>query len=213
MSQPASTVYLPKARVEAFSDAVIAIIMTLLVIEIKVPKLYEPDVPGQLAMAMAHALPLVGAYAMSFVVLLVFWVSHHQLLHSMQKVDRPFLWLNGLFLMVLAFVPVPTALVGEYPQAPGGSVLYGSVMALAGLCFFAIRVYATHHAQLLHESIPADVSRKALRKGLLSPLLYGLGALISTVFPPLAWAVFVIVPFIYIVPSSFDRAAPAPDRT
>lgn len=198
--------YLPKARIEAFSDGVFAIVATLLVIEIKVPRLVGPDVPGQLLEAMEHALPLVAAYAVSFLVLLVFWASHHRFLHSLQKVDIPFLWLNGLFLMVLAFVPVPTAVLGEYPQASLSSVLYGTVMAMAGLCFMAMRIYATRHGQLLHENIPSEASRRAVRKGLLSPFLYGLGALLSLAYPPLAWAVFVIVPFIYIVPSSFDRA-------
>jgi len=94
--------YLPKTRVEAFSDGVIAIIVTILVLEIKVPRLEGDRLDEQLLVALWHALPLVGAYAVSFMVLLVFWVAHHQLIHSLRRVDRNLLWLNGLFLMILA---------------------------------------------------------------------------------------------------------------
>jgi uncharacterized membrane protein len=147
--------HLPKTRVEAFSDGVVAIIVTILVLEIKVPRLEGDRLDDQLLAALWHALPLVGAYAVSFMVLLVFWVAHHQLMHSLRQVDRNLLWLNGLFLMILAFVPAPTALIGEYPNAVAGSVLYGAVLALAGLSFAAMRAYITQHGALLHEAIPA----------------------------------------------------------
>jgi uncharacterized membrane protein len=197
--------YLPKARIEAFSDGVIAIIVTILVLEIKVPRLEGERLEAQLLAALWHAMPLVGAYAVSFMVLLVFWVAHHQLMHSVRRVDRNLLWLNGLFLMILAFVPVPTALIGEYPSAVAGSVIYGAVLALAGLSFAAMRVYITEHGALLHEAIPAAAARQAVRKGLLSPILYGLGAALAMVDTRLAWGVYVIVPLIYILPGAFDR--------
>ncbi|MGE0315990.1 MAG: TMEM175 family protein [Lautropia sp.] len=201
--------YLPKARTEAFSDAVIAIIVTILVLEVKVPRLEGPDLEAGLHHAMLHALPVVAAYVLSFLVLLVFWVAHHHLLHSMRRVDRNFLWLNGVFLMLLAFVPVPTELMGEYPSAALGSVLYGAALAAAGLAFVALRGYATRHGSLLHEAIPADTAREAVRKGLLSPVLYGAGALAALVDPRIAWALYVLVPLIYMWPGRFDRAAHA----
>jgi uncharacterized membrane protein len=100
---------LPKARTEAFSDGVIAIIVTVLVLEVRVPALSGEHLDAQLLEALWQALPLVGAYGVSFMVLLAFWVAHHHLLHSMQRVDRNFLWLNGLFLMMPAFVPADAA--------------------------------------------------------------------------------------------------------
>jgi uncharacterized membrane protein len=90
---------------------------------------------------------------------------------SVRRVDRNLLWLNDLFLMVLAFVPAPTALIGEYPDAPLGSVVYGVVMAMAGLSFLAMRAYVTHHGSLLCEAIPPAAARQAMRKGWISPLL------------------------------------------
>lgn len=198
---------LPKTRVEAFSDGVIAIIVTILVLEVKVPHLEGPDVDAQLRHAIAHALPVVGAYVLSFLVLLVFWVAHHHLLHTMRRVDRNFLWLNGVFLMLLAFVPVPTALIGEYPSARSGSVLYGAALAAAGLAFVALRGYATHHGRLLHEAMPEAAAREAVRKGLISPVLYGAGALVAVVEPRIAWVLYALVPLVYMWPGRFERAA------
>lgn len=203
----AGTATLPKTRTEAFSDGVIAIIVTILVLEVKVPQLQGGDLDRALLAAMWHALPLVGAYAVSFLVLLVFWVAHHHLLHGLKRVDRNFLFLNGLFLMVLAFVPAPTALVGEYPGARSGSVLYGVVLALAGIAFFAMRGYVTRHGSLLHEAIPETAARQAVRKGLLSPLLYGARALLALADVRAAWVVYALVPVIFMLPGRFDRAA------
>jgi uncharacterized membrane protein len=129
----------------------------------------------------------------------------------MRRIDRNVMWLNGLFLMVLAFVPVPTALIGEYPDARLGTVLYGGVMVLAGLSFAAMRTYVTRHGALLHEAIPAHAARAGLRKGLLSPVLYGLGAARALIDTRLAWAMFAIVPLIYILPGAFERVAHEPE--
>lgn len=208
MTEPApENSFLPKARTEAFSDGVIAIIVTVLVLEIHVPALSGPNLDAQLSSALWRALPLVGAYAVSFMVLLVFWVAHHHLLHSLRRVDRNFLWLNGLFLMVLAFVPAPTALIGSYPGATAGSVLYGFVLALAGLSFLAMRTYVTAHGELLHRALPEAAIRRAVLKGSLSPLLYSVGAALALADTRLAWAVYGVVPLIFILPGAFERAA------
>jgi uncharacterized membrane protein len=197
--------YLPKTRVEAFSDGVVAIIVTVLALEIKVPRLEGDRLEDQLLAALWHALPLVGAYVVSFMVLLVFRVAHQQLMHSLRRVDRNLRWLNGLFPTIPAFVPAPTALIGEYPNAVAGSVLYGVVLEMAGLSLAAMRVYITRHGALLHEAIPAAAARQAVRTGLLSPILYGLAAALTLVDTRLALGVYVIVPLINILPGAFDR--------
>ena len=109
----------------------------------------------------------------------------------------------------MAFVPAPTALVGEYPSTRSATLIYGLVLALAGLCFSALRIYVTHRARLLHASIPAEVAQRAVLRGLLSPLLYGGGALLSLVSLPVAWCVYALVPLLYILPGAFERHAHA----
>jgi uncharacterized membrane protein len=198
---------LPKARLEAFSDGVIAIIVTILVLEIHVPSLNGADIDELLYAAMAHALPTVAAYAASFIVVLVFWTAHQHLMHSLVRVDRNLQWLNGLFLMVLAFVPAPTAIIGQYPQTKGATVLYGAVLALSGLAFALMRWYATARPGLMHESISRADRARAVWRGMLSPILYGAGAVIGLIDRHLAWALFLVVPLLYILPGAFDRAA------
>jgi uncharacterized membrane protein len=109
--------------------------------------------------------------------------------------------------MVFALVPAPTALIGEYPDAPLGSVVYGVVMAMAGLSFLAMRAYVSHHGSLLCEAIPPAAGRQAIRKGWISPLLYTGGALLALVDTRLAWGVYVLVPLIYILPGAFEKAS------
>jgi uncharacterized membrane protein len=196
---------LSTSRLEAFSDGVIAIIVTILVLDVKLPPLKGANMDAAFAAALWKSAPLLGGYVVSFVVVLVFWVAHHQLFRAIHRVDRNLLWLNGLFLMVLAFVPAPTGWIGQYPGVRLASVVYGSVLTLCGLTFFLLRLYATHYAKLMHQSIPKSVARKALARSLLSPILYGLGTVAARISLPLAWALFVAVPIIFIAPGVFER--------
>ena len=95
-------------RIEAFSDGVLAIVITLLVLEITPPSVQGGD--AELWRALARMLPVIAAWVVSFLFVLVFWVSHHYLFASLAKVDRGVLWLNGLFLLFISFTPFPTSL-------------------------------------------------------------------------------------------------------
>jgi uncharacterized membrane protein len=113
----------PKDRIAALTDGIFAVAMTLLVLDLRVP---EGKGTGQLA---AHLQVLVGRfddYIISFVVLCVFWLSHHRLLSRLRGVDPTFLWLNFLFVLFITFVPAVTALVGDYPHAPLAALIYGA---------------------------------------------------------------------------------------
>ncbi|MCC3374267.1 TMEM175 family protein [Cohnella sp. REN36] len=127
-----------KNRLEALSDGVIAIVMTLLVLEFKVPKLESNEGSLELARDFLHHLPVLISYIISFVVLIVWWMSHHQLLHGAKQVDRTTVVLNGIFLMCTAFIPYPTALIGEYPSLYFPSVLYGVVSLCCGASYYGL---------------------------------------------------------------------------
>ncbi len=198
--------HLPKTRAEAFSDGVIAIIITVLVLELKIPKFEGPDLDRQLREAFAHDWPLLAAYVVTFLVLLIFWVAHYHLFHSLRRVSRELLWFNGVFLLLLALVPVPTALIGEYPTTSSACALYGLVLALTGAAFSAMRIYVTLNGDLLNAEIEKQIALKAIFRGLLSPTLYGAGALLSFMDTRLAWGIYILVPLIYFLPSSFDRS-------
>jgi uncharacterized membrane protein len=157
-------------RVEAFSDGVLAIVITLLVLEIKVPQALPND-EAALWKAIAGQSPMIGAWVVSFLFVLVFWVAHHYFFAMLRKVDRGLLWLNGLFLLAICFMPFPTALSGQYPASRPATLLLSATMFVTALAFSAMRWYATFHAGLVAKE---DISRaKALfKRGLVSPSLY-----------------------------------------
>src|SRR5262245_18421822 len=123
------------ARTEAFSDAVFAIVVTLLVLELKVPVLRHHESAADLAHHLVELLPKLLSWLISFIIVCKFWLNHHHLLGLARRADYGLAWLNSLFLMGQSFIPFPTALVGEYPTNPLAVSLFGAVFALNTLLF------------------------------------------------------------------------------
>lgn len=134
------------ARIEAFSDGVFAIAMTLLVIEIKVPS-HELVAANGLARSLVALWPSYLAYLTSFVTVLVIWVHHHWIFALVRRNDHPFLYWNGLLLLFVAFVPFPTALLAEYllhPEARVAAHLYTGTFLAISLAFDGLWRHASH---------------------------------------------------------------------
>ncbi|MBB6734601.1 TMEM175 family protein [Cohnella zeiphila] len=186
-----------KARMEALSDGVIAIVMTILILEFKVP---EIDASGG-DMALVHdfvrSLPLVLSYIISFLVLIVWWMSHHQLLHGVRSVDRRTILLNGAFLMCIAFVPYPTALIGRYPGLVFPSVLYGIVGLFCGLSYYGLY----HHVLRNNEGHPFSANRNALafRNTWLHLTVYAVAIGAAFVSPYGSIAVYAAIPIYFFL--------------
>jgi Endosomal/lysosomal potassium channel TMEM175 len=107
------------SRVEAFSDGVLAIVITLLVLEIKTPRLHSTENVGQAWLALVDLVPKFASFFLSFFFIAVFWVNHHRLFALIRKVDWGILWLNNLLLLLLCFVPFPTAFIGDGRRMTG----------------------------------------------------------------------------------------------
>ena len=129
-------------RVEAFSDGVLAIVITLLVLDVKIPEHVQGG-NSELWHALAAQLPMIGAWAISFFFVLVFWMTHHYFFRQLAHVDRGLLWLNGLFLFAISFTPVPTALLGLYPDLSASATMLSAAMFLTASSFSLMRWYAT----------------------------------------------------------------------
>jgi uncharacterized membrane protein len=128
-----------KARLEAFSDGVFAIVITLLILDVRLPQVpYE-----QLPSALAAAGPQLVAYVLSFLLIGLYWIFHHQGLHRLERIDSVFLWINLLFLLCVSFLPFPTTLLGRYPLKTWPMVLYGSSLLAANGMGFLMLLY-TH---------------------------------------------------------------------
>jgi uncharacterized membrane protein len=126
---------MPTSRIEAFSDGVFAIIVTLLVLEIHVPQVQGQDISAALERSLLAMAPKFLSYILSFVIVCIWWVAHHHLFHILKRSDRGLLWLNSLFLLWLAFIPFPTALMGDFPGVRLPVVCYGALTTLAGVRF------------------------------------------------------------------------------
>jgi uncharacterized membrane protein len=170
------------ARVEAFSDGVFAIAITLLVLNLHVPRADEAPTGSALLTALLGQWPMYIAFLTSFLVILIMWVNHHNLFTRIRRVDQGFLFLNGLLLLGVTIVPFPTALLAEHIQAPGQNVaamVYSGISIFIALAYNAVWRYAAHQHRLLDASTPAAAVRAINRQYAFGPLLYGAAFLMA----------------------------------
>jgi len=196
---------MPTSRIEAFSDGVFAIIITLLVLEIHVPQLQGKDISAALAHSLLAMAPKFLTYTLSFILVSIWWVAHHHLFHVVKRSDRGLLWLNSLFLLWLAFIPFPTALMGDFPGERIAVMGYGTVMTLAAVSFTFMRYYAFYLAKLVDESIDPRLLKSAMLKSVLNPVLHSIAVLLAFVDTRISIALYLILPLMYFIPSKLDR--------
>jgi uncharacterized membrane protein len=193
------------ARIEAFSDGVFAIVMTLLVLEIHVPRVAGPNVSAELAESLLSLTPKFLSYILSFGIVAIWWVAHHHFFDLLRRSDRGLLWFNSVFLLWLAFVPFPTALMGDYPGERIAVMSYAGVMALAGLSFSWMRYYAFFMADLAHSGLDRKLMRQAMLKSALNPLLHVLAVFLALATTRGAIALLVVIPLMFFIPSALER--------
>jgi uncharacterized membrane protein len=203
---------MPKSRIEAFSDGVFAIVLTLLVLEIKVPILAEPASDAALLRALFEQLPVLASCIVSFFIIAIFWVSHHQFWHRLHHADWPLLWLNNIVLLFVVFIPFPTWMFGAYPTLHTPAVAFGAVMSGAGLAFLVMRIYAGRRADLT--DLTAAENRRGLQRSLIGPALNVAGAITALWQPLWSFAFYGAVPIIYFLqpPSGRGHASSAAPR-
>jgi uncharacterized membrane protein len=188
-------------RLETFTDGVLAIIITIMVLELKVPH-------GATFDALRPLLPVLLSYVLSFIYLGIYWNNHHHMLHVVHRVSGGMLWANLLLLFWLSLIPFVTGWMGENHFAQDTVALYGVVLLMAALSY-TVLVRATLKVEgpdsLLARAIGLD------RKGNISMLLYVIGIAVSFVHPALAGAAYVIVALIWLIPDRrIERVLHAP---
>jgi uncharacterized membrane protein len=192
-----------KSRLETFSDGVMAIAITLLVLDVRVP---HPG-PGQsLAHALGHIWPSYAAYATSFLVIGIIWVNHHQMFKLFAGTNYPFLMYNVLFLMVLSFIPFPTALVSDALQAHEGlrtaTLVYGGTMFAMAVMFNVVWLYAAKDRRLLLSDVSDEAIVRGTRSYRLGPTLYLVITLLAFLSPYLSLSLFAAFALYWLLPSS-----------
>ena len=162
-------------RIEAFSDGVFAIAITLLVLELKVPHLPEGAAPGELGAALLQLWPSYLALVTSFFTILIMWANHHMMFGLVRRVSAPFLYANGLLLLVVTVVPFPTALLAEYferPAAPIAAAVYGGTFVVAGVAYNLLWRAAIAGRRLLRSDVSEERIEKLTRSYRLGVPLY-----------------------------------------
>src|SRR5260221_13290134 len=187
-------------RIEAFSDGVFAIIVTLLVLDLKVPDIVQNASVQFSLTSLLHLLPQFISFALSFVIVCIFWVNHHEFFSVIKAADHKFLWLNNLTLFWLCFVPFPTAFIGRNPTNVIAVMLFGSGLFLAALSFSLMISYVFSKQDLLDEHI-SDSDRKIARKrGYLGVEAYALSILLAPLSVYISLAIFILVPLYDFIP-------------
>jgi uncharacterized membrane protein len=179
-----------KGRLEAFSDGVIAIIITIMVLEMKVPH-------GKSLEDLKPLLPVFLSYVLSFINIGIYWNNHHHMLHTITKVNGTVLWTNIHLLFWLSLFPFATAWMGENHFSTWPVALYGFVAMMAGIAYY----FLAHCLAAIHgkDSILAKALGKD-RKGILSVLFYMIGIGLSFFNSWLGFAMYIVVAAVWFVP-------------
>ena len=180
-----------KNRMEAFSDGVLAIIITIMVLELKVPH------GGADLAALVPLWPVFLSYLLSFIYLAIYWNNHHHMLHATQRISGGVLWANMHLLFWLSMVPFATSWMGENHFAPVPTAVYGVVLIMAGLAYTILQ------SSIIRADGPGSILRKAVGrdiKGMGSVALYASAIPLAFVHPGIAGGIYALVALIWIIP-------------
>ncbi len=192
------------ARLEAFSDGVIAIIVTLLIFEIKIPELHDASSVGVGSALWAIAPKFLG-FVISFFTVCIFWVNHHYFMHALRRSDRSLLWYNNHLLFWLAIVPFVTAFVGDYPLQPMVIALYALVMMMSTVAFASMIHYVFFRGHLAGAHVSEGLKKQEFHRALFGAACYALAGVVAFIHPYISLAIFVVLPLYYVVPRLLSR--------
>lgn len=179
-----------KGRLEAFSDGVLAVIITIMVLEMKVPR-------GADLQALRTVLPVFLSYVLSFIYIGIYWNNHHHLLHASEHVTGSILWANLFLLFCLSLVPFATAWMGDNHYAPLPVAIYGVMLLLAGIAYFILtKSLIAHHGK--DSRLAVSIGRDW--KGRVSLAIYSLAILVAFQWTWLACALYVLVALMWLLP-------------
>lgn len=199
-----------KNRVEAFSDGVFAIIVTLLILEIKVPHLSQEASSAELAASLITIAPKFVSWVISFLTVCIVWMNHHRLFDMFKGINVGLFWLNTHLLLWVCFVPFPTALVGDYPRNPFAVAFYGLTMACTGVAFVLTRLYGLKNRGLLKETVSLRTYRKAIVFAFIfGPVAYSLAALVAWVNTWISFTMYFLIAVYFLFSFATTERGPA----
>jgi TMEM175 potassium channel family protein len=179
------------SRLEAFSDGVIAIIVTIMVLELRAPA--QPTLAGLLKVA-----PVFLSYGLSFLVVAIMWVNHHHMIHAVRRVTARLLWSNLNLLFWMSLIPFVTDFLGKNPRASFAVALYGFDLALCGSAFYLLRTALVRQDR--HDPRLSAYHERMQRKNAFSASLYLLSVPLAYVSVYASFFIFALIPAMYFLP-------------
>ena len=197
-----------KQRLEAFSDGVFAIVITLLILDIRIPEVQPQALPA----ALVTILPQLLTYVLSFFIVGLYWHLHHQVAAQVKQIDGAFIWLNLVWLLFVSVLPFPTALLGRYPLQPIPLTIYGINLILVNVTGFVILVYFKNHPELRFQPMSSAELRATAPIYVAVNSLYAIAIGAAWIFPWLSYGIYFFV-LLWVTARSIRRVIPAiPDK-
>jgi len=192
-----TTLGLSKARLEALSDGIFATVMTVLVLSLSVPVITTQESSSALnADVTAYVIalgPNILGYVLSFLLLAVMWVSHHNIFHYLKRVDRTLIWLNIVFLLSVGFVPFSTALLGRYPLLQLPIVIYGANVVGIAVAMVGFLEYASRNRMLMAEGGEQQLVKTIVSRWRVGLVIYGSAIALSFLSTEISLGIYVFV--------------------
>jgi uncharacterized membrane protein len=200
-----SNFFISTSRIEAFSDGVFAIVITLLAFQFKVPKFTnEATIYQNLHELVKLSSHFIG-FVFSFMFVAVFWINHHQLFHTIKEADRKLLWYNIHLLFWITIIPFPTAMVGDHPEIPVAVMSLAFVLMMASLAAFIVRRYSYFKASLVDENLSQDSIEHGSNKNIAAIVLNFSAILIAPYSVRICYIIFILVLALFIIPQKLER--------
>ncbi len=190
------------SRIEAFSDGVIAIIITLMILEIKMPHIESGASSAKVWHALSGVVPYFISYILSFIVIGIMWVNHHYLFHLVKHSDTKLLWLNINLLFWMSVIPLPTGFIGEHYLLREASMFYGFVLGMCGLGFYFLRRHANI---IMKDFVTTEAKEKINRKNLISSSLYFSSVAFAFISVYISFFIFILIPVMYFIPEKAEK--------
>ena len=199
--------YFSKTRVESFSDGIFAVIITLLVLEIRVPQITHTSSMPELAKGLIQTVPKILSWIVSFLIVCVIWVNHHQVFEQLKLITHGIFWLNANLLLWCTLIPFPTVLMGDYISNPLSLIVFGFILSQMAFAFYFLRVNIIKNRFVLNDNVDIVKYKNATTKSLIfGPALYITGALCSLIHPYISFTIYFFIPVYFIFYSSSSNA-------
>jgi uncharacterized membrane protein len=188
-----------KGRIETFSDGVIAIVITIMVLQLHIPQLKEDCTSNEVWDAIYSIVPKLFDYLLSFVVISILWLNHHALFDKLPHSTSKLVWYNAFLLFAMSLIPLPTAFLSKYPLLPQAVMFYGFIMFLNTFAFMLLRRYIEVKAKLI------PYNQMVQKSNLIASALYLLSIPLAFFSVYFSYIIFMGIPIWYFLPDKFHK--------